>query len=105
MNSTQGLLNWEKIYAWAEEQPAGEIGQSCNNISCPVARYLVAQTHRQWSVGTSIRTLNRSYYLKKPDWIWKLIELVDELTDDMSRPVSREQFLKVLEQVKEGSEE
>ncbi len=94
------LLDWKRIYDWAEKQELGSIlGISCTNSECPLAHYLHAQTGKLWTVGPSIRPMDGTKYnnLAKPAWVHALMNKVD-----MSAGVSvtREQFLKILEEVK-----
>jgi hypothetical protein len=97
---TQDLLNWQRIYSWTEQkEPNTVLGESCTNILCPLAQYLNEQTGREgWSVGPAIKRGDER--LNKSEWLKILIERTDEATDKKRSPVTREQFLTVLEQVK-----
>lgn len=96
----QDLLNWQRIYDWTAQKEANSVvGESCTNGSCPLAQYLHEQTRRYWSVGPSIRSGETR--LSKPAWVKALIEGVDQANYNTRNSVSREQFLGVLEQVRE----
>jgi len=98
-NDLQALLNWQRIHDWATAKPEGdELGQSCTNSQCPVALYLCEQTGRMWSVGPSIKIPGTSVRLEKPAWVNTLLNLVD--TTERSVPITREQFLGLLDAVK-----
>jgi hypothetical protein len=102
--SAQELLDWQLLKAWAESKPAGsELGETCTNSKCPIANYLYEMTGKLWSVGPSIRPMDGTKHtgLDKPAWVDQLITLVDKIsTSSESVPVTREQFLKCLEEVK-----
>jgi hypothetical protein len=103
-NSAQSLLNWQRLYEWTEAQePGAVLGESCTNSSCPLAKYLNEQTGRYWSVGPSIRLADGFVkdHLHKPEWVKALIEQTDEATGNEQGPVTREQHLSILEQVKD----
>ena len=97
------LLDYQRIKAWAEgKEPGYEVGIACTNTRCPLANYLHEQTDKLWSVGPSIKpmdgTKNR---LEKPVWVEDLIERIDGDADAHdSMPVTRENFLRYLEEVK-----
>jgi hypothetical protein len=96
----QDLLDWKSLHSWAEQKEANSVvGESCTNGSCPLAQYLHEQTDRYWSVGPSIRS--GEVRLKKPAWVKALIEKTDQVNYNTRNPVTREQFLSVLEQVRE----
>jgi hypothetical protein len=98
----QELLDWQKMYNWTtEREPGAVLGQSCTNSSCPLATYLNEQAGKHWSVGPSIKRIGTDERLQKPAWVKALIEKTDQATGNQSGPVTREQFLSVLEQVKE----
>lgn len=98
------LLDCERIKAWAESKKPGEvIGIACTNTRCPLANYLHEQTDKLWSVGPSIKAMNGSTRerIDKPKWIIELIDRVDGEADAHdSMPVTREDFLRYLEEVK-----
>lgn len=100
MISTQDLLDWQRLYDWTEQKPTNSVlGESCTNILCPLAEYLNEQTNLQgWSVGPSIKRGDER--LQKSEWVKSLIEKTDEVTGKKRGPVTREQFLIVLELVK-----
>jgi hypothetical protein len=107
----QELLDWDKLYAWASSKPEGyELGQSCAHGTCPLAIYLYEQTGRMWSVGQSIRHADGSliaptrHGLSKPQWVGALIHHVDSTPGERHVNITRERFLEVLEQVKQGNE-
>lgn len=102
---TQALLDWALLKAWAESKPDGyEIGLTCTNSRCPIAMYLLEATGKLWSVGPSIRPMTgtKSSALDKPAWVNTLINRVDDCTRLVghSAPITREQFLRALEEVK-----
>lgn len=106
----QALLDWQCLHNWAEAQKAESIiGERWNNMCCPVARYLQAQTGRRWSVGPSIRPADSSpvQRLEKPLWLEDLIREVDApaaMREDarqshISKYITREEFLTALSEV------
>lgn len=117
----QELLDWQKIYDWASAKPVGAVlGTSCTNTACPIAEYLNEASERPfWGVGPVIVCGDgRGITLDKPDWVNRLIKFTDEIaqsvviTDEPSlvtrhqktfeqRPITREQFLRALEAVKQ----
>jgi hypothetical protein len=98
------LLDYQRIKTWAEsKEPGYEVGIACTNTRCPLANYLHEQTDKFWSVGPSIRPMNGSTRerLNIPIWIQELMERVDDEADAHdSMPVTREDFLRYLEEVK-----
>ena len=103
----QTLLDWQKLYDWAQTQPAETIiGKRCDNGCCPVARYLQEKTGQRWSVGPSLRLANESaaHRIEKPLWIEDLIRAVDApaMSEDVhhvSKYITREEFLTALDAV------
>jgi hypothetical protein len=107
MQAAQSLLDWQHLYTWAEQKEPGAIlGESCTNSSCPLAEYLREQTGIYWSVGPSIRPADgtKRNRLDKPLWVKAMIEHTDQATGNQKGPVTREQLLEVLEQVKDLQE-
>src|SRR5690348_9015352 len=98
----ENLLDYERIKAWAEsKEPGYEVGIACTNTRCPLANYLHEQTDKLWSVGLSIKVMDGSRSrLDKPLWIQELTDRVDLTTGYKSKPISREQFLHILADVK-----
>lgn len=97
------LLDYHRIKTWAKGKPKGsEVGVACTNTQCPLANYLGEMTNKLWSVGPSIRTMNGTTRdrLDKPVWIQELIERVDLATGGQHKPISREQFLRILNDTK-----
>lgn len=104
MDAAQSLLNWQRLQAWAEQKEPGAIlGESCTNGSCPLALYLNEQTGKLWSVGPSIRPADGTPKdrLHKPAWVKALIEQTDQATGHQRGQVTREQFLSILESLKD----
>ena len=102
------LLDYQRIKAWAESKPKGDIiGKACTNTLCPLANYLGDMTNKLWSVGPSIRTMNGTRIrIDKPAWVQELIERVDdEAAAHDSMPVTREDFLRYLEEAKHATSE
>lgn len=100
MSNAQVLLDWQLLKAWAQSKPAhSDVGLACTNSECPLARYLSEATGRHWSVGPSIRVMDGSGdHLDKTSWVQSLIERVDDVAGHHT--ITREQFLKCLEEVK-----
>lgn len=98
----QTLLDWQKLHDWASAKPKGaEVGMACTNSDCPLANYLHDQTQKLWSVGPSIKVMDGTRErLDKPGWIQELVERVDMTAANKSKPISREQFLQILTDVK-----
>lgn len=114
----QALLDWQFLHDWALGKPQGTIvGTSCTNTIDPIAKYLNEVTGlAMWSVGPSIVCGDgRGITLKKPNWIKRLIKLVDtpvirtadeptfspQYTKERDpQQITREQFLRYLEAVK-----
>lgn len=96
-------LDWQKLYDWTLLQPAGAVlGESRTNTNDPLGRYLDQKTrtqHHYWSIGPLIRN-GYEDRIPKPEWVKKLIELTDQATGDQGGPITREVYLKLLEQVK-----
>ncbi len=100
--NAQDLLDWQKLHDWASAKSKGsEVSVACTNLRCPVANYLHEQTQKLWSVGASIKTMDGTKYrLDKPAWVQELVERVDLTTFNQNKPISREQFLQCLNDVK-----
>jgi hypothetical protein len=100
--NAQDLLDWQKLHDWASAKPKGsQVGIACTNTDCPVANYLHDQTKKFWSVGLSIKVMDGTRRrLDKPGWIQELTDRVDLLAANKSKPISREQFLDILADVK-----
>jgi hypothetical protein len=82
-----------------QKAPNSIVGETCTNTLDPIATYLNEQTGRQgWSVGPAIKRGDERLY--KPQWVKALIEQTDAATSKQRAPITREQFLAVLEQVK-----
>lgn len=99
----QAALDWQKLYAWTQAQPAGTVlGRSCTNSEDPLGGYLGEATGTPaevWSVGPGIRT-GYGDHLQKPAWVQRLLEETDHATGHQSGPVTREMYLTALERVK-----
>lgn len=98
------LLDWQRIHDWAaDKEPGSKAGTACSRHLCPLSYYLGDVTGMCWSVSqTAIRPVNgwRPYWLIKPAWVDSLITAVDRIRDGYKRPITREQFLQALEEVK-----
>lgn len=107
--NAQDLLDWQHLYDWTAGKPKGsKVGIACTNSRCPIANYLGDMTNKLWSVGPSIRAMNGSTRerLDKPAWIQELMNCVDGDADAHdSMPVTREDFLRYLEEVKHATSE
>lgn len=97
------LLDYERLKAWTEGKKPGDIiGTACTNTLCPLANYLHEQTDKLWSVGPWIKTMDGTRMrIDIPAWVQGLIDRVDGEADAHdSMPVTREDFLRYLEEVK-----
>ncbi len=99
----QAALDWQKLYDWTTNQPAGTVlGRSCTNSEEPLCKYLGAATRTRpevWGVGPAIKT-GYEDRLSKPDWVKLLITETDNETGHQSAQITRETYLRVLERVR-----
>lgn len=98
--SSQSLLDWELLLRWAKSKPEEEaLGISCSSM-CPISNYLSERVGGYWIVGRTIQETMTNELLSKPNWLSRLLEIMDASTGGMMATVSRERFIDLLDQVK-----